>query len=166
MGVAGEDSKEEEPVNIDRFARQTHRRGFLAALTALAIPATARTVGAQFARCSPRGGGCTLTIDCCGNVKCYRDLLNPNSGICGGVRLQDGGPAFILPSSGGGSGNRSRGSGARLTNEQLIARYDRNRSGDIDCGDFDDRSEAQALHDAYPDNTWRLDGDGDGIACE
>lgn len=151
-------------MNIDRFARQTHRRGVLAALAALAIPATGKA-HFEFGRCSPRGGGCTLNIHCCGNVTCYREPLNPNSGVCG-IRQAADGPGFILPSHGGGSGSGSSGGGGRLTDSQIVARYDRNRSGDIDCGDFRCRAEAQALHDAYPGNTWRLDGDGDGVACE
>ena len=68
-------------MNIDRLARHTHRRGFLAAVAALAIPATARTAGAQFAQCSRYGGGCTLTIHCCGHTTCYVEPLNPNSGV-------------------------------------------------------------------------------------
>ncbi len=169
--AAGRMFNGEDPMDVDRFAKQTHRRGFLAALAALALPATAQKAGAQFARCSPRGGGCTLSVHCCGNIKCYRDLLNPNSGICGGVRIEDDGPSFILPTQSGGAGNTSdsssnRGSEAQPNYDQLLVRYDRNRSGDIDCEDFDCRSDAQAFHDAYPGNPWRLDRDNDGGACE
>ena len=38
--------------------------------------------------------------------------------------------------------------------------------GDLDCGDFATREEAQAVLDANPDDPNYLDGDGDGEACE
>ena len=39
---------------------------------------------------------------------------------------------------------------------------------DYDCynGDFTYRDEAQAIYDADPSDPYRLDGDGDGIACD
>ena len=151
-------------MRFDQLAKQTHRRGFLVALAALAVPAT---VGAQQWRCSPPGGGCSLLIPCCGDEVCYQQsLLNPNSGICAGVTEvdDDAGPAFISPTTGGTT--EPTASDGDLTEAQLVARYDRNGSGDIDCPDFDCQEDAQALHDAYPGNTWRLDGNSDGEVCE
>ncbi|MEB3274833.1 MAG: thermonuclease family protein [Prochlorothrix sp.] len=37
---------------------------------------------------------------------------------------------------------------------------------DCDCGDFATQAEAQRVLDAFPGDPHRLDGDGDGIACE
>jgi micrococcal nuclease len=38
------------------------------------------------------------------------------------------------------------------------------RDEDMDCGDFETQAEAQRLHETHTGH--RLDGDGDGIACE
>ncbi len=37
---------------------------------------------------------------------------------------------------------------------------------DCDCSDFTTQEEAQAVLEAFPDDRYRLDGDGNGIACE
>ena len=39
-------------------------------------------------------------------------------------------------------------------------------SSDCDCSDFMTQEEAQRVLDAFPDDRYRLDGDGDGLACE
>lgn len=146
---------------IDRLAKQIHRRGFLAALAALAVPTAAR---AQVWQCSPPGGGCTLLIPCCGGEACFQQsLLNPNSGVCGGVRDDDDGPFFISPTTGGGSDD------GYLTRAELLAKYDRNGDGDLNClEDFnDDHALAQAAFDDNPTDPFRLDQGGTpGVPCE
>ncbi len=90
-------------MKIDQLAKQTHRRGVLAAIAGLlALPLTTRAQVVPVT-CSPRGGGCTLLIPCCGRVRCIQTSpYNPNSGVCGGVlRDTSSGPAFISPTSGG-----------------------------------------------------------------
>ena len=37
---------------------------------------------------------------------------------------------------------------------------------DCNCSDFTTQEEAQRVLDAFPDDRYRLDGDGNGIACE
>jgi hypothetical protein len=37
---------------------------------------------------------------------------------------------------------------------------------DCNCSDFATQAEAQRVFDAFPDDVHRLDGDGNGIACE
>jgi len=39
-------------------------------------------------------------------------------------------------------------------------------SSDCDCSDFNTQEEAQRLLDAFPDDRHKLDGDGNGLACE
>ena len=39
-------------------------------------------------------------------------------------------------------------------------------ASDCDCSDFVTHAQAQACLDAHPGDPFRLDGDGDGIACE
>ena len=39
-------------------------------------------------------------------------------------------------------------------------------ASDCDCSDFVTHAQAQACLDAHPEDPFRLDGDGDGIACE
>ena len=39
-------------------------------------------------------------------------------------------------------------------------------SSDCDCSDFATQEEAQKVLDAFPDDPYRLDRDGNGIACE
>lgn len=150
-------------MNIDKLARHTRRRGFLAAIAALALPATARD---QHLRCSPWGGGCTLTIHCCGNVTCYREPLNPNSGVCG-WRATSSPPVFLTPSV-GGSPDSSDGSGGSYTpsRRSIIEEYDRNHDHVIDCQDFTCWEDAQAFLRRYPDDPFGLDGDNDDEACE
>jgi len=40
------------------------------------------------------------------------------------------------------------------------------QAADRDCPDFQDQASAQAAYDAVPGDPERLDGDGDGEACE
>ena len=156
-------------MRFDQLAKQTHRRGFLVALAALAVPATA---GAQQWRCSPPGGGCSLLIPCCGDEVCYRQGINPNSGICGGLAEadEDTGPAFISPTTGGSDSDNEEvaaSDSGYLTRDELIATYDRNNDDDLDCEDFESQAEAQAAFDANPNDPFRLDQGGEpGVACE
>jgi len=39
-------------------------------------------------------------------------------------------------------------------------------SSDCDCSDFSTQQEAQKVLDAFPDDRYRLDRDGNGLACE
>ena len=39
-------------------------------------------------------------------------------------------------------------------------------SSDCDCSDFATQEEAQRVLDAFPDDPYKLDRDGNGIACE
>lgn len=40
------------------------------------------------------------------------------------------------------------------------------QDGDLNCGDFNSQAEAQSNLDANPSDPNKLDGEGDGIACE
>lgn len=145
-------------MKLDRFAKQTHRRGVLAAITgALALPFTTK---AQSITCSPRGGGCTLFVPCCGNVRCIQTSpLNPNSGVCGGVlRQSSAAPVLTSPSSGGSGGGLTPAIRPDVSN--LAG------PGRVNCGDFECQEEAQAFLDADPSDPEGLDDDDDGIACE
>lgn len=50
--------------------------------------------------------------------------------------------------------NGEEGTGATATEE------------DLDCSDFDTQEEAQSILESEPGDPHRLDGDGDGVACE
>ena len=39
-------------------------------------------------------------------------------------------------------------------------------NSDCDCSDFATQEEAQRVLDAFPDDRHKLDGDGNGLACE
>ena len=142
-------------MSIDQFARQTHRRGLLAAIAGLlALPLSTR---AQGITCSPRGGGCSLLVPCCGDVECVQtSLLNPNSGVCGGLlEEEEAGPVFI-PSTSDGDSSFPR----------WLRPDDTTVLGRINCDNFTCQGEAQAFLEDDPSDPEGLDGDGDGIACE
>jgi hypothetical protein len=147
-------------VNFDKLARHIHRRGFVAAVAALAVPAVAR---GQHQRCSPRGGGCTLTIHCCGYVTCYVEPLNPNSGVCG-VPFTSSRPEYHTPSVGGSA--ESTDEFHSPSRRSIIGEDDRNLDHVIDCRDFACWEDAQAFLRRYPDDPFGLDGDNDDEACE
>ncbi|MDQ3695025.1 MAG: hypothetical protein M3464_15565 [Chloroflexota bacterium] len=143
-----------------RFAQTNHRRGVLAALAGLlTLPLTTRAQAIP-GTCSPRGGGCTLLIPCCGRVRCIQTSpYNPNSGVCGGVlRDTSSGPAFISPTSGGGGSVPTNRGGSVLSEAALVDRYDRNGDGILTCADFDTQAEAQAAYDDNPNDPFGLDG--------
>jgi hypothetical protein len=162
--VSVADEKGNTDVIIDRLARQTHRRGFLAAVAALAAPTTAR---GQHLRCSPYGGGCTLSIHCCGHITCYREPLNPNSGVCG-IPYTRTIPEYDPPAVSSTSVNREDGPTETRSpsRRSIIEEYDRNRDHVINCRDFACWEDAQAFLRRYPDDPFNLDGNADGEACE
>lgn len=142
-------------MTLDHLARHIHRRGVLAAITALLVPTRA---GAQFDGCAGPGEGCTLLVQCC-TGECVTMPLNPNSGFCGGTSTADRrDPPRDVPSS--------------FAEMAATCRLDHLA---IDCEDFDCQEDAQDFLDAFPDDPCGLDGPAGpnndtrgtpGVACE
>jgi len=63
-------------------------------------------------------------------------------------------PSSSSTSAGSGS---SRGSSASSSTQQ---------QGDLDCSDFATQAQAQRVLESQPGDPHRLDGNGDGEACE
>jgi hypothetical protein len=127
-------------MTLDTFSRTLGRRGLLAALGALVIPASTRALPA----CAAEGEACSLTVGCCGDTVCKRSATNPNVGVCVEDDDDDG----------------------RVTCRQLTSRLKRNRRRLINCNDFTCQGQAQRFLRRYPHDPCNLDGDGDGRACE